>query len=99
MRKVQTPKCSCCDHASREFESDVWPGFGLCFTCWRDIAKWFVTQDLADENPVAEELLSGVWTQMPCDGYYEVVYESSYSIHASSYRRCKRVGNGDVSFT
>lgn len=93
MKKIQVPVCDCCERSAQAYESTIWPGLGLCFQCWRVLAKWFVTNDLADSNPLAQELLGGVWAQIPRDGFYEVVFESDIGSNSSSHRHIRLIDN------
>lgn len=56
MRRIQPPKCTCCQLASAQFESDVWPSVRVCVSCQRDVLEYLIQFDCAIHgNPFAIE--------------------------------------------
>jgi hypothetical protein len=76
MTPIPQLKCAACRYSASVYKSTRWPSVGLCHRCWEFLCTWFVANDVIHENPVAEELLGGVWNQNPKPDHYEIVYRT-----------------------
>ena len=56
MRRIQPPKCTCCQRANAVVESDVWSSLRVCYECQRLVIEYLIQNDCAIHgNPFAIE--------------------------------------------
>lgn len=96
MQRIWPKKCDGCDRTP-EFESELF-GTRLCYECIRCVASWLVKHDLLEGNPLAQELLDGVWGadsggSIPQPNQYSVWYNTPHMFSSSSHRLVERIGS------
>lgn len=91
MKRVTHPTCCGCGKVNPEYISERWQ-VRVCYQCLYQFATWLMNRDLADHNPLAEELLDGVFSggPTPRDDEYTVIHQSRYAANASAFSLVKR---------